>query len=203
MNGAMSTVRKLITPEEYLAIERGAETRSEYLNGEMFAMAGASVRHILITANLTREIGNRLEDSPCLVLPTEMRVKVNSTGLYTYPDLAIVCDKLQLEEGSVDILLNPGIIFEVLSESTEKYDRGVKFDHYREVGSLREYVLVSQEKALLERYSRQADGTWALRVFKEMSEEFAFDSLELAIPISKIYSKVEFGPSSDKSRPGW
>jgi Uma2 family endonuclease len=199
----MSTVRKLISPQEYLAIERAAETRSEYLNGEMFAMAGASVRHILITANLTREIGNRLEDSPCLVLPTEMRVKINSTGLYTYPDLAIVCEKLELEAGSVDTLLNPSIIVEVLSESTEKYDRGVKFDHYRELGSLREYVLVSQEKALIERYARQADGMWTLRVFKDMGAEFTFDSIDLALPMSKIYSKVEFIPPSDKSRPGW
>ena len=195
----MSTARKLISPQEYLAIERAAETRSEYLDGEMFAMAGASVRHILITANLARAIGNRLEDSPCLVLPTEMRVKVNLTGLYTYPDLAIVCDKLELEDGTVDILLNPGIILEVLSDSTEKYDRGLKFQNYRRIPSLREYILVSQNRMLVERFTRQPDNSWNLQTFDDPQGVFPFATVKVQIPIQDIYRKVEFESARSES----
>jgi Uma2 family endonuclease len=189
----LSTVRKAITPQEYLAIERQAKTKSEYLHGEMFAMSGASVRHNYITINLAGEIRQELKSRPCDILPADMRVKIDATGLYTYPDLSIVCGKLQLEDASFDTLLNPAILIEVLSESTEKYDRGAKFKHYRQIASLREYVLVSQEEPLVERYTLQPDGTWVLQVFDAITGNFAFGSIDVQISMAEIYRGVEFG----------
>src|SRR5438094_499662 len=141
----MSTVSKrLLSPEEYLAQERRAEFRSEYLRGEVFAMAGASYEHTRIKDNFSREIGNQLKGGPCFVLTSDMRVKVNATGLYTYPDAVIVCEQGRFEDANVDTLLNPRVIVEILSDSTEAYDRGGKFGHYRQIASLQEYVLVAQ-----------------------------------------------------------
>lgn len=130
----MSTASKrLLTPQEYLDLERKAEFKSEYLHGEMFAMAGASYEHTLIKDNLARKAGNQLEDGPCRVLTSDMRVKVDVTGLYTYPDIVIVCEEPQFEDKVFNTLLNPRALIEVLSDSTEKYDRGAKFGHYRQV----------------------------------------------------------------------
>src|SRR5438105_4184831 len=128
----MSTApKRLLSPEEYLAQERRAEFRSEYLLGEVFAMAGASYEHTLIKDNLAAEVRARLKNTPCRILTSDMRVKVTASGLYTYPDGVIVCDKPQFEDAEFDILLNPLVIVEILSESTERYDRGAKFGHYR------------------------------------------------------------------------
>jgi Uma2 family endonuclease len=188
----MSTVSKHISPQEYLAIERRAETRSEYLRGEMFAMSGASYEHTLIKDNLARETGNQLKGSSCRVLTSDMRVKVDATGLYTYPDVTIVCGKPELEDQSFDTLLNPLVVVEVLSDSTEKYDRGAKFGHYRQVPSLHEYVLVSQDRPLLERFVRQADGSWNLVTFEDAAGSFVFASISVEVPLAEIYAGVVF-----------
>ena len=132
-----------LSPQEYLAQERRADFRSEYLRGEVFAMAGASFEHTLIKDNISGEARSELKNGPCRVLTSDIRVKVDATGLYTYPDVAIVCDEPQFEDDAVDTLLNPRVIVEVMSDSTEKYDRGAKFVHYRQVPSLQEYILVS------------------------------------------------------------
>ena len=161
--------KKLLTPQEYLARERLAEFRSEYYRGEVFAMAGASWEHTLIKDNLAAESRGQLKQGPCHVLTSDMRVKISGTGLYTYPDIAIVCDKPQFEDGEFDTLLNPRALVEVLSDSTEKYDRGAKFAHYRQIPSLQEYVLVSQDRVLMERDPRCADGSWVLTVFADVS----------------------------------
>jgi Uma2 family endonuclease len=189
----MSTApTRRLSPQEYLAQERHAEFKSEYLRGEVFAMAGASYEHTLIKDNLAREAGNQLKGGPCRVLTSDMRVKVNATGLYTYPDVAIVCDRPQFEDEEFDTLLNPRAVVEVLSESTERYDRGAKFGHYRKVLSLQEYVLVAQDKPLVERYVRQADDSWLLTVFEGLPQTFAFASVPAQIPLADIYSGVEF-----------
>jgi Uma2 family endonuclease len=130
-----AAVKRKLTPAEYLAIERKAEFKSDFLNGDMFVMTGASY-----------------------TLSSDMRVKVSATGLYTYPDVIILRDREELEDGHVDTLLNPQVIVEVLSESTESYDRGAKFGHYQRIASLREYVLLTQDEAVCERFVRQDDG---------------------------------------------
>jgi Uma2 family endonuclease len=196
----MSTApTRLLSPQEYLAQERQADFKSEYLRGEVFAMAGASYEHTLIKDNLARKAGNQLEGGPCHVLTSDMRVKVNPTGLYTYPDIAIVCDKPQFEDEVFDTLLNPRAIVEILSDSTEKYDRGAKFGHYRQIPSLQEYVLVAQDRALVERFARQADGSWVLTVFEGLSQTFAFASVRAQIALTEIYSRVEFAEQPKQS----
>ena len=144
--------KPLLTPEEYLARERRAETKSEYLRGEVFAMAGASRAHNLIASNAAGELRQQLRDRPCEVYPSDMRVKVSPSGLYTYPDVTVVCGEPQFEDAEVDTLLNPKVLVEVLSPSTADYDRGGKFTHYRRLPSLQEYVLISQDRPLVEHY---------------------------------------------------
>jgi Uma2 family endonuclease len=198
----MSTVsNRLLTAQEYLARERLADFRSEFCRGEMFAMAGASWEHTLIKDNLAREAGNQLKGGPCHALTSDLRVKVNATGLYTYPDMVVVCDEPQFEDEVMDTLLNPRVVVEVLSDSTEKYDRGIKFGHYRQVPSIQEYVLVAQDRPLLERYVRQADGSWVLTAFNDMTLVFAFGSIPVQVAMAEIYNRVEF-PEEGQSTPG-
>jgi len=191
----------LLTPEQYLVQERRAAFKSEYYRGEVFAMAGASFQHTLIKDNLARKAGDQLEDGSCRVLTSDIRVKVSATGLYTYPDIVVVCDQPQFEDALFDTLLNPRIIIEVLSDSTEKYDRGDKFRQFREIPSLREYVLVSQNSALIERYVRQPNEDWLLTTFDQLPEAFEFASIPVRIPLSEIYRGVSF-PEGGGRRPG-
>ena len=197
----MSTVpRSLLTPQEYLERERRAETRSEFYRGEMFAMSGASWEHTLIKDNFSREAGLKLKGGSCKVLTSDLRVKVDASGVYTYPDIVIVCQEPQFEDQVFDTLLNPRVIVEVLSESTEKYDRGLKFGNYRQLLSLQEYILVSQDRVLVERFVRQGDNTWVLTVFDEPGTGFSFGTIEAEIPLDEIYRGVTFGDTSDAGR---
>ena len=150
------------------------------------------MEHTLIKDNLAREAGNRLKGGPCQVVTSHLRVKVNATGLYTYPDLVIVCDKPQFEDQVQDTLLNPRVVVEVLSDSPEKYDRGTKFAHYRQLPSVQEYVLIAQDRPLVERYVRQADDTWVLTTFSGLTATFDFGFLAAPIPLAEIYRGVQF-----------
>ncbi len=188
----MSTVQKLISPQEYLTIERSLEARNEYRDGVMYAMPGTTYKHARIKQKIARIAGNLLEGGPCEVLTTDMRVKVNSSGLYTYPDLIILCGKPELEDSHFDTLLNPQVLIEVLSDSTEKYDRGLKFEHYRRIPTLREYILVSQKRMLVERFFRQPDNSWNLQTFEDPAGVFPFATVAVPIPMQDIYRKVEF-----------
>src|SRR5262245_46847116 len=129
-----------VTPEQYLVLERKADFKSEYLNGYIIAMAGASREHNLIAGNLHGELRSQLKGRPCETYVSDMRVFIDRTGLYTYPDIVAVCGEARFQDDGVDTLLNPTVIVEVLSDSTERYDRGRKFGHYRQLPSLREYV---------------------------------------------------------------
>ena len=194
----MSTVpKRLLSPQEYLTLERQADVRSEYHRGGIFAMAGASWEHTLIKDNLAGEAGNQLKSGPCRVLTSDLRVKVNATGLYTYPDI-VVCEEPQFEDKVMDTLLNPRVVVEVLSDSTEKYDRGVKFAHYRRLPSVQEYVLVAQDRPLVERYVRQADDAWVLTAFSTMTQTFAFGTIPVQVALADIYRGVEFPESSGR-----
>ncbi len=184
--------KSLLTPSQYLARERAAVFKSEFFCGEMFALAGASRRHNLIVGNLVRETGNALKDRPCEVYPSDMRVKVSATGLYTYPDATIVCGARQFEDDQVDTLLNPTFVFEVLSNSTEAYDRGIKSAHYRKLASVQQYLLIAQDRPSIESYVRQADGQWKLRDVCDIAESIEFPSLGFAISMSELYRNVDF-----------
>lgn len=198
----MSSVAKpYVTAQEYLEIERKAEFKSEYFHGEMFAMSGASRQHNLIASNLNRESGNQLRDRPCEVYQSDMRVKVNATGLYTYPDLVIVCNDPEFEDDHVDTLLNPTVVMEVLSESTEGYDRGKKFEHYRRVSSIREYLLVAQDRFHVEVHRRQEDGHWLLWETDSENDAVELHSVDCRLKMSDIYAKVQF-PNDDQTSSG-
>ena len=185
---------QLLTEAEYLAIERRAEFKSEFFDGEMFAMAGGTPNHSLIASNLNFALRTQLKGCPCRVYTSDLRVKVQSSGLYTYPDVSVVCGHEQLEDEQDDVLLNPTVIIEILSDSREAYDRGRKFELYRGLASLREYVLVSQHKPLIEQYVRQDSGAWLLHETAGLEGKVNFLSLGITIEMADVYTDIRFVP---------
>jgi Uma2 family endonuclease len=184
-----------LTAREYLEIERRAKIKSEFYKGEMFAMAGSSREHNRIKENLIIELGSRLKGGPCQTLSSDQRTMVDVTGLYTYPDIVILCGPGSYDPADRDTLTNPTAIIEVLSPSTEKYDRGLKFRNYQQIPSLVEYVLVAQDEPLCDRFVRQADGSWALVSFVELTATMAFTSTPVKIPLTEVYAGVTFPES--------
>jgi Uma2 family endonuclease len=184
------------TPEKYLALERKAECKSEYINGRIFAMAGASRQHNQITFNISVELGTQLKGRPCVAYSSDMRVKVTETGLYAYPDIVVTCNEPQFEDSFLDTLLNPTIIIEVLSESTEAYDRGGKFAHYRRLSSLEEFILIAQDGIYVEQYIRKGK-QWILSEIVGIDEKIQLNSTNCYLSLRDIYHKVEL---SDKER---
>jgi Uma2 family endonuclease len=178
-----------LTVEQYLTLERQSETRSEYLNGEVFAMTGASREHNLITGNVFGEIRAQLRGRSCEAYASDMRVAIPGTGLYTYPDVVVACGPPQFEDGELDTLLNPTLIVEVLSASTEDYDRGTKFAHYRTLASLAEYVLVAQDKVHVEHFVRQAEG-WLLTETDDLATTLDLPSIGCKLALADIYERV-------------
>jgi Uma2 family endonuclease len=182
-----------LTPEQYLELERAArDARSEYYNGRMYAMSGGTHPHAIIIGNLARHLGNGLEKGPCVVTTSDIRVRVNKTGLYTYPDTVVVSDPPQYGDGRHDTVLNPTLIIEVLSPSTEAYDRGFKFAQYRALESLQEYAVVSQSEPRVEVFRRQPTGDWLLSEAAGMDATFRFNSVSCAITVKDVYDKVTF-----------
>lgn len=182
--------KKLLTPEEYLHAERLAAHKSEYADGELFAMAGTSMFHNQIASNIIHAARTRLQGKPCRVLGSDMRV--SPTGkYYYYPDVTIVCGQPKLLDAHQDTLLNAQVIFEVLSESTGDYDRGGKFVEYRKMVSLRDYVLVSQDQVFVEHHTRQPNGTWLLREFTQLTDQLPLGSVEISIPLAEVYEGVQ------------
>lgn len=179
------------TAEEYLALERKAEEKSEYVNGHIIAMSGASRQHNIIAANISREISSQLRGRPCESYISDMRVRVNETGLYTYPDVIAVCGDIRFADDQSDTLLNPTVIVEVLSSSTEAYDRGDKFAHYRRLESLQDYLLVSQEIARVEHYVRQGE-KWVLSEVSALADTVHLASVQCDLTLGDIYDKVQF-----------
>jgi Uma2 family endonuclease len=179
------------TPEEYLVIDRQSDFKNEYLNGEIFAMTGASRKHNLITINVATSLNSQLKGRQCEVYANDMRVKVSSSGLYTYPDVVVVCGSPEFEDIEIDTLINPALIIEVLSKSTEGYDRGDKFGHYRKLESLLEYVLISQDKHHLEHYIRQSDNQWLLSEAGDLQARIDLPSIDCKLGLADIYDKVE------------
>lgn len=179
-----------LTAQEYLDWERQQEMRHEFINGEIYAMTGASRSHNLICSNLVAALHSQLRGKPCEVYVNDMRVKVSITGMYTYPDVVIACDKPAFEDQQIDTLLNPLLIIEVLSHSAEGYDRGAKFLHYRNLPSLQDYLLVSKHEIRIEHYTRQVDHCWLLTEYQQSDERIAFDALGCSVLVQDVYERV-------------
>ena len=180
-----------ITPEAYLASERWAKYKSEYIHGEIFAMSGASLAHTLITLDIATELNIQLRRSKCKVITNDMRVRAGAEGPYFYPDVVVFCGTPQFEDNVFDTLLNPILIVEVLSPSTEVYDRGEKFAHYQELTSLQEYILVSQDRIRVEQY-RLMEMQWVGKEFHTSEDVLLLDSIECKLPLQDIYTRVTF-----------
>lgn len=179
----------LYTPEEYFALERNAEFKSEYLDGRIVAMTGATVAHITITGNVHAGLHQRLRGGPCRTFMGDMRVQVGAGRRYTYPDVSAVCGEPRFIDGTLDTLTNPALIVEVLSPSTEAYDRGEKFLHYRGIDSLAEYVLVAQDRVLVERFVRAGE-FWTLSTLSDLDASLELTSVGCEIPLRDIYENV-------------
>jgi Uma2 family endonuclease len=181
-----------LTEEEYLRIERAAEFKSEYYDGQMYAMSGGSYAHGKIIPNLASALIQRLGGKGCSVTTTEVRVRVSPRGFYTYPDIAVVCGAPKFADDQTDTLLNPTLLVEVLSPSTEAHDRGFKFAQYRQLESLREYALVSQTEPRVEIFRRQPSGEWLLSEATGLHATCRFDSAGCEVPLAEIYYDVSF-----------
>jgi Uma2 family endonuclease len=181
-----------LTPDEYLAAERLSESRSEYLDGVVCPMTGGSVNHIRIVANLTRELSNQLLTRPCDVFPIDLKVRLPGSRKFFYPDVTVVCGELQFHDKRRDIILNPLLVIEVLSKSTEAFDRGAKFQAYQTLESLKEYVLVGQDKPFVEQFVRQADGKWTYTSVAGLEGSLSLPSVECTLNLSAVYDKVDF-----------
>jgi len=179
-----------LTEEEYLEFERNSEIKHEYFDGEIFAMSGASETHNLIIVNVLGELRSQFKKRPCWVYPSDMRLKIETTKLYTYPDVMIVCGERKFDDDHKDMLLNPDVIIEVLSDSTENYDRGKKFEHYRKIGSLKEYVLISQNTRKIERFLKTEHLRWISDETDEEHTEIILESVGCALNLDEVYDKV-------------
>jgi len=184
---------RFIAPEDYLAFEREAEFRHEYLDGEIYEMAGESLSHSRVCINLGGEVHAKLKGKPCEALSPNMKVRTSSASLFSYPDLTVVCGEPQFHDVKKDVLTNPQVIFEVLSPSTEIYVRTTKFQKYR-LGSptLTDYILVSQDKAFVEHFSKQTDGNWIYRSYGEIEDFLRIETIEIELSLREIYDRVEF-----------
>ena len=182
--------RTQYTLEEYLELERSTREKHEYFRGEIFAMGGASEAHNLIVGNVLSGLHQQLRGDPCRVYPSDMRVKVSPSGLYTYPDVVVVGGQPQIEQPG-DTLLNPTLLVEVLSDSSEAYDRGKKSEQYRALTSLTDYLLVAQDRVLLEHYSRQLENRWLLTTSNRLGDSVPISPLGCALALSEVYLHVE------------
>lgn len=192
MGLAKVKTKSLLTPEDYLTFEREADSRHEFLDGEIFQMAGESLSHSRVCMNLAREVGNKLKGRLCEALSPNMKVRTSNASLFSYPDLTIVCGEPQFHDVKKDVLTNPRVVFEVLSPSTAEYDRTTKFQRYR-MGNetLTDYILVSQDKCFVEHFRKSASGDWLYRSFAALEDDLSIESIECELSLHEIYDRVE------------
>ena len=186
------------TSEDYLKFEREADSRHEFLDGEIYAMAGESLSHSRVCVNLAREAGNALKGKPCEALSPNMKVRTSTASLFSYPDLTIVCGEPLFHDTKKDVLVNPKVIFEVLSPSTAEYDRTTKFQKYR-MGNetLTDYILVSQDKSFVEHFQRQSDNNWNYKSYSELENVLQIETVECELSLHEIYDRVELENQSE------
>lgn len=179
-----------LSPDEYLRHERLAETKSEYIDGTLVARSGATRQHVRITVNISTALDTQLKNGPCEVFTQDLRVRVAEGRMYAYPDIVVACGQPEFEDNEFDVLVNPTLIVEVLSESTEAYDRGLKFARYRRRASLQEYVLVAQDRVSVERFSRR-DDQWVLTEATSLDDTIDLPSIGCTLALRDIYHRVE------------
>ena len=188
---AMSSIPNIyISPEEYLALERQAESKSEYVDGEIFAMAGGSERHNLLVANIIAGLHGQLLGGSCRVYPSDLKVRAPKPRFFFYPDVSVVCGETKFHDEKKDVVLNPVVIFEVLSEGTAAFDRGKKFQDYQQLDSLTEYVLVSQDEALVEHYVRHEDDSWIYTKLSGLNATLVLPAIQCQLELSFIYNNA-------------
>lgn len=187
--------RRQISRQEYLTLERQGTGKHEYIDGEIVAMVGASFRHNLIQTRMLAALYTRLRGGPCEALPSDLRVAIPALGIYTYPDITVVCGEPRLEDNEHDTLLNPSLIAEILSPSTEGYDRGLKFQRYRLIPTLQEYVLIAQERPTIEHYQRTSDERWILSTYTTLNAALPLRAGDCALALSDIYAGIVFDDS--------
>jgi Uma2 family endonuclease len=194
--------RPCFTVGQYLDFDRTTEMRYEYYDGAMHPIFGATESHVLIMVNVVTALKTRLKGRPFRVYPSLMRLKVSRTGLYTYPDTTVVAGKPQFEDCEFDTLLNPTVLIEILSKATEEYDRTIKFEHYRTIDSLAEYIMIAQDAHRVERYVRQPDGQWLFAEFTRLEDVVPLASIGCELKLEEIYDQVELHPEPEETTHG-
>lgn len=186
--------KKIYTPEEYLALEEHSDIRHEFVSGEIFDMAGSSARHNDIVQNVNFALQSTLRQRtlPCRIYTTDLRLRIKKANTYTYPDLMLICGKLEFDAGRQDVILNPTVIIEVLSPSTSNYDHTRKFAAYRQIPSLEEYIMIDQESVSVERFRRDQTKFWVLEALEAITDTLDLKSVDVEIPLSAIYAQIEF-----------
>ena len=184
--------KTMLTVEAYLERERVAPFRSEYADGEVFAMSGGTVQHNVIAVNLSAELRQQLKDRPCYVFSSDLKIWIAAADTFTYPDVSALCGEIEYRDDGQDVITNPSLIAEVLSDSTEAYDRGEMFARYRTLPSFREYLLLSQKRMRAELYVRQEDGSWILKVFEAPDDVVEMASIHCSVHLGDLYHKVTF-----------
>jgi Uma2 family endonuclease len=182
--------KRYITEQEYIEFERASAIKHEYYDGHTYAMTGASISHNLIAGNTLASLHGQLRRKPCQIFSSDMRVKVRQTGLNTYPDLVIICGEPQFTDDVLDTLINPLVLIEILSPSTERYDRGMKFQNYRTIETLQDYILIAQDHYHIEYYTRQNDGQWLFQEAIGLDSHIAIQSIECTLTLEDVYEKV-------------
>lgn len=193
--------KRYITEEAYLAFEQTSVEKHEYFHGDMYAMTGGTEAHNLLSGNAYAALHAQLRRRPCRVYNSDQRIKVQATGLYTYPDVTIVGGQPQFMDRLRLTLLNPTVIIEVLSPSTERYDRGMKFQNYRTIPTLQEYILITQDNHRIEHYIRQETGEWLLREAVGLTAQVTIRSIDCILTLEDVYEKVEFEPDETSLPP--
>ncbi len=184
--------KEFYTPEEYFALEEAAEYKSEYSQGEIFAMAGGTPNHDRIAGNLYVNFHSKLNGTLCEPFTSDMRIQIDEKKHYAYPDLSVVCGELEFAEGRKDMISNPIVIVEVLSKSTRNYDRSFKFSDYRNIKTFRDYILVEQDEVHIENFHKNEDGFWILYEYKNLDETLVIKSINVEIPVKEIYARVKW-----------
>lgn len=179
--------KEFITVEKYLELERVALDKHEYYQGEIFAMSGASFRHNVIFKNTYGNLFSKLKAKPCQPYGSDLRIHVPKNTLYTYPDISIICGKPEMTDSTLDTVTNPAVIIEILSKSTMDYDRGQKFALYRDIDSLKEYILIDSLSVRVEKFTKNTDGSWTLRDYKEISDGFEIETIGEPLLLTEIY----------------
>lgn len=193
---AIQEQKRIYSLEEYLELERSSEEKFEFWDGNVWSMGGAAYAHNQIVTNLLVDLGSKLREKNCQALPSDMRIKVPAYAPYRYPDLTALCEAPVIEKiGGIDMLVNPALIVEVLSESTEAFDRGDKFSYYKSIESFREYLLVAQHRPHVTQFVKHGDGFWINREFNDMSDTVELSLVPCSLPLESIYRGVEFPPA--------